>query len=736
MHAINFNLRRSARLFAGLALALSGVGANADLTPKQTDAFPAFDSYIKISGKVPSISGNPAAYAERFRSPENGSYGIEALHLSKETDSNTTMEFDGRALTGAEDYLIKLRETKADVGSTEIGYKSFRTFYDGIGGFFPRNNSWNVMSPEELHVDRSTFWADINIALPHQPIFHLRYADERRDGRKDSTIWGDTDVTGIPIFNVSSLNPVSANKKLVPSYIDLNERQKTFEASVKHTLGNTEVEVIVVNNRTDSDDTRYMTRYPGELKPFPLLPTGQPAFLVAPTQANNETFGFDEQTINADVWTYTGKFETKFSDKLTAFGGISYQDASADIGGNRQMTLRIQTAAGVVEAVGGFVGASGRPPYSYQTDSGHTSEKVLTANAGVTYKPQADLFISLALKGEDLDMEGNNQVTYTSNSINQSTGAVTPVIVAAPNTSQRSETSWIPELDVRYTGIKSLSLYGTVDYRYSPGEETGSSSGVSTGGVAGAAVTSSDNVKLNHGHYKFGANWTISPLVSLRGEIFYKDHVNKFTGFGTSLGGRFIMGYEFHGYKLTAIIKPIPTVTFTSRYVGQIGTMNTTIDAGAQSDSMDSKNHLFGETIDWNPNSQVYVQANLNIVFATLQTGYPGIGGTGNDVLRNADNNYWNGSVVAGCVVNKTTDAQLQYTVYHADNYDPLAPPAAVNYGAGADEYTVTIGAKHKLSDRMILNAKIGYFDSKSDTTGGRTNYHGPMAYVSLDYAL
>jgi hypothetical protein len=43
---------------------------------------------------------------------------------------------------------------------------------------------------------------------------------------------------------------------------------------------------------------------------------------------------------------------------------------------------------------------------------------------------------------------------------------------------------------------------------------------------------------------------------------------------------------------------------------------------------------------------------------------------------------------------------------------------------------------KHLLGDRMFLNAKVGYFDSRNDTTGGNTNYHGPMAYLSIDYAL
>jgi hypothetical protein len=57
-------------------------------------------------------------------------------------------------------------------------------------------------------------------------------------------------------------------------------------------------------------------------------------------------------------------------------------------------------------------------------------------------------------------------------------------------------------------------------------------------------------------------------------------------------------------------------------------------------------------------------------------------------------------------------------------------------YGAGAKESVVSAGVKHKFSDRCMGNAKVGYYDSKNDTTGGFTNFRGPVAYVSLDFAL
>lgn len=735
---------RSAGLFLSLALVLTtgpARGQDAAAAPKakppvlMTDAFPRFDSYIKISGRAPSVSGSDSAYARRFQLPANGAYGIEAMHIAREVDSDTSMEFDGKALTGAEDYLASLKFTKNELGSFSMGYKSFRTFYDGIGGFFPLNSYFKQLSPSELHTDRSKFWADLKIARPDKPSFELSYTNDRRDGRKDTTIWGQTDYTGIPINTVSSLNPYSAARAMIPSYIDLDEKQQNLVATVKHTMGNTQFEVEVVSNQTKSLDSRLVNRYPTEIKPFPAIPTN-PNSIVPPEKANNPNYGFDKQKIDADVMTYTGKFETKASEQLTVFGGLSYQKAANDIGGDRQITLSIKTTPGVVDAVGGFV-ANGRPPYSYTTLSGSTSEKILTGNLGFTFKPQKDLMLSLAVKREYETMKGNNHVVYINNLIVQSTGAVTPISVDAPNVSSRSEDSWVPEFTFRYTGIKNLSLYGNFDYWSAPGKNALTSIGVRPSGsnILPSVVVSSDNRKLNHGHYKVGANWKLNQLVTLRGEFYLKDHQNTYTGYGTSAGGQYILGYTFHGLKLTAIIKPSDTLSFTSRYIAQAGQTETTADYGTTYDSLDSKNHTFSETVDWNPNKNVYVQGNLNVVFATMKTAYPRAGGAANDVLRNSNNNYINGSIVTGFAVDKNTDLHLEYTFYKADNYNP-ATNTSLFYGAGVTEDTVAVEFSRKFSDKLIGHLKAGYFDSKNDTTGGNTNFKGPMAYLSFDYAL
>jgi len=703
------------------------------------DQFPNFENYIKVSGQAVDVTGNPAGYARRLQMPDNGSGGIEELKLSKDINDDTTFTLEGKALQGKEDYLGAIKLVKNEVGSFDLGYKRYRTFYNGIGGFFPVNNRWMQLDNPELHTDRAKFWAEAHIELPNAPEFELRYTNELRTGRKDSTIWGDTDFTGVPSYygvGAAALNPYSSNRKLVPAYLQLSERQQNWMGLVKHTVGNTKLELEIVHNLSTSHDRRSVNRYPGELQLFPRQSSStNPPQPYPPATISNAVSGYDQQDFDGHITSYTGKFETSVSDKLEIIGGILYSDGAADIGGDRQMYQSMPTLVGTVVAVGGFVGASGRPPYSYTTTAGQTNEKVLATNLGAKFKPTSDLTVKLTVKHEKTDVDGFNNVVYTSNQINQTTGAVTPVVASAPNVADRTEKTWTPDLDVRYTGIKNVALYANYDYRHSPGTEYSSSTGVGTGGILGAATSSYENVKLNHAHYKAGANWTVNQALTLRGEVYYKDHANGFYGYNTSLGDSFVLGYEFLGTKLTAIVKPRANLSFTTRVVKQTGKMDTTVDGGTSMRSNDLTNWQLGETIDFAPSAQTYVQANINAAYNTIQTAYPYVGGLGNEVVRNSDNNYVNGSLVAGWVAGKNTDASVQFIYYRADNYK-TPTNATLWYGAGDKEYLVTAGVKHRFSDKLIGQFKVGYIDSKSDTTGGNTNFRGPICYLSFDHAL
>ena len=729
MHATHFNLRHGASVIACLALALGSVGAKAATTTKEADAFPTFDSYITVGAQAASISGNEAAFQKRVAQPKSGSGGIEDFHYTKDLGKDTTMEVDGRALTGADDYLAKLNLTKNEVGSFEAGYKSFRTFYDGIGGFFPTSKQWNALNPQDLHVDRGQFWVEAKIKQPNTPELEFRYTDGSRTGKKDSQIWGDSDFTGMPNNNP----PISQVRKMVPSYRKLDEHNQNLEATLRQTAGNTTYSVTFVHEKTDDSDVRYGARWPGEVKPFP---SPAATVLLAPGQMNSEVQYSETDGMKTKMNGLSGKTDTAISDKVKLLTGFNYQDLDATITGDRPINTLTPTTVGPVWALSD----------NFLNLNAKSKVKVYTGLVALEFKLIPALFAKVALSAEDKRTATAGGLTSVAAAVNTTTGAVTITPTNQVMFSRIKEKSTTPALDLSYTGIKNVTLYFTGSKQLVSGDERYTTPYNPL--TAGNGTLANNTLDDDHEKLNLGINWTASSLLTLRGEVFRKDHVNRALGYDTRIADHYVLGYRFDGFKLTAIVKPTAQLSLTGRYVYQKGTAEVAgvLPLFPTYDSMDVDNHMLGATIDWNPSKQFYAQANVNLVFNVLNTAYGRSGTTAatatatsyssDIVVTNSNNNYVTASALAGAVLTKEDDLQVRFTYYKADNYNPEVAYLTMPFGAGAKEVSVTAGVKHKFSDRCVGNIKIGYYDAKNDTTGGNTNFRGPLAYVSLDYAL
>jgi hypothetical protein len=682
MHA---KLSPSIRL-AGCAAALLCAGVPARGAAVVKDAFPTYESYIKLSGQTPWVSGNSAAYQKRTQSRADGSAGIEDLHLSRDVAKSTTLLVDGRAMAGAEDYLLRVNVTREGVGAVDAGYSRFRTFYDAIGGFFPLNARWLPLSPEALHTDRGRFWAEAKIALKDKPVFTLRYTNETRSGEKDSLTWGDSNLTGLPLLPANN-----ATRKIIPVLLDLNERQQRVEASVKHTVGNTTAQVRLLSDWVNNWDSRTFVRYPLEVTPNP-------------QRINLQADGLRTHSVSA-----IGTTETVLNERMTFNTGLSYQHLTSQVRGYRA------NAIGVL------------PTYDFKDLAGGSNVHVYTGNASLGWTPAKNWYVQPALRYED----NSSRSAGTFNRVTQAS-ITAPQVTTYFNENERIKEQIVtPDLSVRYTGFNRLVIYGSASDRINRGDERRTDQ-YSTAVPTSAQIWLQD-VNQDQAHYTLGANWNASSAVVLRGEVFHKEHENKFLGYENKLGSRYVIGYEFTGVKLTAILKPMPELSFTTRYLPQTGTMQVTTEATRTFDSMEAKSHLIGETIDWNPNSSVYVQLNANVGFNYISSAYPS---SANPSQRNADNNYRTGSIITGWVMSTKTDANLQYTYQRADNFQPELAAFTQPYGASYEESTITVGLKHKISAKWIGSLKVGYFESTNDTTGGRTNFRGPLAYVAMEHEL
>lgn len=736
MQAKHLTSLRGASLIAGALLLLSSARATAPMT----DAFPTFDNYIKVGGMIPSISGNEAAFQRRTQQPSGGSLGIEDLYFAQDVDKETSMVINGHAMYGTEDYLGKLLLTKNETGSFEMGYKQFRTFYDGIGGFFPLNKQWNAMNPEELYVDRGEFWAVARLARPNLPEFELKFVDGFRNGKKDATVWGDSDFTGLPNNNP----PFSQVRKMVPSYRDLDEHHQELEASVKATMfGNTTARLALLWETTDDVDTRYGTRFPGEVRLYPTPPS---TTLLPPANMNNQVVYSQTDGMTTDLFGIRGTTDTIFNEKFTLRVGGNYEELTSNFTGDRPLLTSTPTAVGTVIA----------PSNNYKNLKGGSDVTIYSGVIALEWKPAKDTFVKFALGGEDKDTTSAASLTAVTAAVNTTTGVVTITNNDQIFNSSVKEKSYTPALDLRYTGFKDLALYASASKRIVDGDERYQTPyNPVTTPVPANSTQAMNNTSEDRARINVGANWRTAPWLELRGEIFSKDNDNNYDGYLVRSDGfvdTYHLDYILKGFKGTVIFRADPTLVFTTRYVYSEGTAkvkSTAVSSGILTnpvyDAMDLTNHMIGETIDWTPSSQFYMQANFNYVSNVVNTVYPRAGvvpaGTNpswdaNGVLQNSNNNYFTCNVLAGAVLTKTDDLLFQVTYYNADNYDPQLANRTMPYGAGAEEIFTSVGLKHKFNDRCIGEAKVGYYDAKNDTTGGNTDFHGPMAYVSCTFAL
>ena len=737
---VNHTLSRSAALVAGALLALSG-----SLGAAETDELPTFnENYIKVSGTIPSFNGNGAASQRRTQYSHDGAGGIEDFNYTAEVAKDVTSQVAGHLLPGAGDYLAEFKLTKNEVGSLEVGYKRFRTFYDGAGGFFPTNNAWIPLYPRANYVDRAKFVVEGTVELPNAPVFNFRYTNELRNGTKDSTIWGDSDFTGIPIYyGTGAVNPVTATRKILPAYIQLNERQQEWELSVSHTVANTTASFSLIGTQIDNLDSRTVDRYTGELRPYPFPTSTTPQLL--PNQYNsNPNKGMDIQGFKESALAYLGKVETKLSDAATFYADASYRHATGSTIGSRLISASIATGTGVQNLVAGYATGQ-RPPYSY-TNAGTLKTDTLTGVIGLRTTPAPDLQVDVALRGEQYKVTADSVANYVASQVVLATGAVTPLLVTGPNNLRINEKPWTPSIDVNYTGLPNTALYVSWDYRSLKQDEltnyTAFTVNTSTGALTGPLSASADNIKEHHTNLKLGANWSPSALFSLRPEFFTKDHENRFDGYGVSAGNYYYLNYDIYGARISAIVRPLATLKFNTRYVVQRGKADVAEQMPARpftndkSNSNDSRRYELSETIDWTPSKSLYMQGTAKVVYDTIVTSYPYVTGLAQTVLHNSDNNYWNGSVLAGFVIDKETDAQIQSTYYRANNYNRAFAATMMPMGVGEKESTVTLGLKRKFSDRLVGTAKIGYINSTSETTGGNTDFKGPVGYLALEYRL
>ncbi len=681
-----------------------------------------YNNWITFGVGSTFIDGDEGAFKRRRQIPEGSFGGVEDFHLEQNVGKKGILQLDGRGIFDNHDYSIRVELSDPDKGFLRAGYREFRTWYDGSGGFFPRGtNHWFDLYNDELSVDRGEAWFEAGLTLPDKPVITFRYTHLFRNGQKDSTIWGDSTLTG-----------GFGTRAFVPTFLDIDEKRDIFQGDVKHTVGNTDIGVGLRYEILDNNNSRNVHRRPGEVNPAP------PALPAGPDRYVTQKEGLDEDVFNVHAFT-----ETRFSEKVMLTLGGSFTTLDTDISGSR------------------IYGSSYDPLYDptfarrQQRDegfldlSGGANIKQYVGNLNLMVTPLENLNLVASLRIEKNVMDGFASFLETDVAGAPTFSAVSNNIV---NTASRDFLEVTEALEARYTGIKNWSFYARGQWSETDGNQTENEIETDPSSTVTNLFRDTDWNRFAQ-KYTVGANWYPLSRLNFGAQYYYKIHEYDYDSSGDStvfsatppantnnFYPAFIRDQDFRTHDLNFRVtwRPCGTVSTVTRYDFQLSTVDTKGDYNsggttlASIQSAEITSHIISESISWTPLNRLYLQASASYSLDSVETPATEWLGT-NRLVLHGDNDYWNASGLVGYALDEKTDVQAQYFYYHANNYVDNSA-SSMPYGAGAEEHGVTATIGRELSKAVRLSLKYGFFRNRDRTYGGHNDYDAHLVLATMQY--
>ena len=689
-------------------------------------------NWIELTIGGLNVAGDDAQFKQEHHVSGDLFGGISDFHYEKTMDKGT-LTIDGHGLLELHDYDATISFTQTDVGYIRVGYTEFRTWYDGNGGFFPGNDLWFPPTHPEQHVDRGEAWIELGLRIPKFPEITFHYSRIFRDGRKDSTIWGDSNLTGLTS---------NSGRKIAPAFRDLHETHDVFSLEITHAIGNTDLGAGMRYEHGDVNDRLQLWRGAGQLPPLVKAPGAQ---------------RFITQRDQDDTDSLNGHFtvETRLSDSFLVSGAYSYTTFDADISGTRIIGSDYDTMYG-------------DPVLTLQSNdhgtlnlAGMSQSHEHIGNFNLMWIPVKDLTALVGFRYTHQEKE--MFATFFDTNTTANTAPFSPTNPSGgfhniPNPTPRESDS-TNEFDnlgetfeVRYTGLDNWAFYVRGDWNEEWGNihEHEASRGVD-GGIE------NKDTELFYQKYMFGLNWYPLPELNFAAQYFYKDadYENEFLSEGglppiedAEKNQRLRhQEWETNDFNIRVTWRPkVPQAAGTVSLVTRYDYVKTDLDsqwavsttgAGPVFDELRTgiiTQHIFTESITWNPTARLYFQGNFSYVKDETDTPADIIF-TGNTLpsIVDSQNDYWTASASIGFAVDNKTDVRADYSYYRADNYEGSGL-VGQPYGMGATQHTVGATVTRELTKNVRLKLQYGYYHYRDETSGGHNNYDAHAVFSSLQF--
>ncbi|MCU0782994.1 MAG: hypothetical protein MUF81_02900 [Verrucomicrobia bacterium] len=664
------------------------------LTPEQyfEGGKKTYNNWVEI-GVGGFITSGSRAQAEQSQRRSRGAFGgIEDLHYQGEVATNLNLTVDGRALFDQNDYKLTLGLVGPEKWYLRFNYEEFRTWYNGNGGFFAPGGLWygDPFHDEALALDRGEISFEGGLTLKKWPALTFKYTHQYREGDKGSTSWGFTHPS--PGYT----------RGLSPTFWDIDEKRDIFELNAKHHIKATDFGLGVRYETGDLNNARKIWQWPGE------------------GAAAGERRITDRQGTSYNLFDVHAFSETWIKKNLFFSAGFMFVNLDSDFSGSRiyGSDFDLGYAPNAINGAG----------YTNLFGGGHKHEYVLNLN--LMSKPTRNLTItpSIRVQREDWNADSSTYQTFS--------GGTGPFNGFLANDSDGDAIDVRERLDVRYTGFTNWVLYAQGEWTEGQGRLNESG-----GSYLGGPILRDSEDNRWFQKYSAGVRWYPARKVTVDVGGYYK--LNRYDynhDLDSTLNGGLnrypaylvMQGFETFDGNVRLTLRPAPNLTLVSRYEYQLSTVHTkpaSLSGLDEVESSEMTSHIIAQNVSWSPWSRLYLQAGFNYVLSETRTSASDYA----QAVLDSGNNYWTVNFNSGLALDHKTDLNLGYTYYRADNYDDNSL-AGLPYGAGAEEHGLTATLVRRLTERLRLTLRYGYFHSKDETSGGHNDFNAHVLYSSLQY--
>ena len=682
-----------------------------------TEETPEYKNWIELGIGGTIVDGDDAQFEQEHRLPANTAYGgIQDLHFEGSVGKNGVFSIDGHALWDINDYDITLQLSQANLGYIKAGFTEFRSWYDGNGGFFPHNDAWFAPPYPEMHIDRGDVWIELGLRAPDWPELTLRYDHEFRQGMKDSTIWGDTTLTGLA---------VQPTRKIVPSFRDIDEKRDIFSFEASKTFSNTDVLLGMRYEHNENDYSLNMERNAGQIGRV----------------GGGQRFVTQHQNDDVDLFSGHAISETRITDNFWFTTGYSYTTLENDLSGSRIFGTHFDSAFGEP------VPTLGQRDHAFIDLAGTAQTMEHVVNANLFWMPVSSLSIL-----------GGFRYTHENVDNNSTFLAEEPVPNMPPFTPTNPENGFhygpqgeelgfgertsdydrfAERVELRYTGIDNWLFYAEGEWEEEYGQINESQN-------INEEVPLDKSTDALGQKYSIGANWYPTMRLNLAGQYYHRIASYSEDIVTASFPRLIDQDWNIDDFNIRVTYRPkMPSCLGTLALVTRYDFVHTSIDGQwevfsdgellAELETGEIKKHVISESFTWNPLARFYLQANFSYVLNETDTPASSISFTPqvSPSVVNFRNDYWTVTSGFGYIIDDKTDFTADYYFYCANDHFKNAI-VAVPYGLGATEHAASATISRQITKNMRLLLRYGYANYRDETFGGHNNYRAHSLYSGL----